>query len=105
MANVYWKQEKKKGLSQEELANSINTKAPVIGRYERDEMKPSIEAAAKIADMLEVSLDWLVGNTDAELNKKNIKRLLDIEKLPEHDQLNIFYTLDNLIKAAKISMM
>jgi transcriptional regulator with XRE-family HTH domain len=46
---------KKKGISQEEVAEKLGTKGPVIGRYERDEMKPSIEAAAKIADLLEVS--------------------------------------------------
>lgn len=51
---------KKKNISQEELAKLLNTKGPVIGRYERDEMKSSIEAAAKMADLLEVSLiTWL----------------------------------------------
>ncbi|MBN2612903.1 MAG: helix-turn-helix transcriptional regulator [Bacteroidales bacterium] len=29
---------KKKGISQEELAEKLNTKGPVIGRYERDEV-------------------------------------------------------------------
>lgn len=33
---------KNKNLSQEEIAKELNTKAPVIGRYERDEMKPSL---------------------------------------------------------------
>jgi len=37
--------------------------------------KPSIEAAAKIADLLNVSLDWLVGHTDLELDKKMIERI------------------------------
>src|SRR3954447_10170632 len=36
----------------------------VIGRYESDEVKPSIEMAAAITDALEVSLDYLIGNTD-----------------------------------------
>jgi ribosome-binding protein aMBF1 (putative translation factor) len=56
----------KKGISQEELAAQLNTKGPEIGRYERDEMKPSIYAATKMAQLLEVSLDWLVGTTDVE---------------------------------------
>ncbi|MFZ1453350.1 MAG: helix-turn-helix transcriptional regulator [Ferruginibacter sp.] len=30
---------KKKGISQEDLAAQLNTKGPVIGRYERDEMR------------------------------------------------------------------
>ena len=36
------------------------------GRYERAEVKPSIEMATKIAEVLEVSLDYLVGKTDLE---------------------------------------
>ena len=36
-------------LSQDDLAKKIGTSAPIIGRYERNEIKPSIEVAAKIA--------------------------------------------------------
>lgn len=72
---------KKKGISQEELAGKLNTKGPAIGRYERDEMKPSIEAASKMAKILEVSLDWLVDNTDAELDTATLNRIQDINKL------------------------
>lgn len=46
----------------------------VIGRYERDEVKPSIEVAAKIAQVLGVSLDYLVDNTDLLLNTDVIKK-------------------------------
>jgi len=31
-------------------------------------MKPFIEVAAKLAEVLEVFLDWLVGHTDLELD-------------------------------------
>ena len=41
-----------KGLSQKELAKLLNTSYSVIGKYERDEMQPSIEAAKKIAKAL-----------------------------------------------------
>ncbi len=34
-----------------------------------------------------------------------MQRLEDIEKLPEEDKLNIFYTIDNLIKAAKLKIL
>lgn len=53
------KARKNKGINQEALAEQFGTNGPAIGRYERDEMEPSIEAAAKMADILEVSLDWL----------------------------------------------
>ena len=45
------------------------------GKYERDEMSLSIDAAKKIADALEVSLDNLVGEgLHNKFNKKTLKR-------------------------------
>lgn len=89
--------------SQDDLAKLIGTSAPIVGRYERDEIKPSIEVASKLADALGVSMDYLLGKSDSMmLDKKNLQRLEDIENLPENDKQNIFYTLDNLIKAAKL---
>jgi len=96
---------KRKGISQEEIAKFLNTKGPVIGRYERDEMKPSIEVAAKMADYLDVSLDFLVGASDEQLDKTTMSRILELQKLPDDDKQHIFYTLDNLIKAAKLKAL
>ncbi|MCB9251863.1 MAG: helix-turn-helix transcriptional regulator [Flavobacteriales bacterium] len=96
---------KRKGISQGDLGKSVGTSGDIIGKYERDEVKPSIEVASKIADTLEVSLDYLLGKISLELDKKTLKRLQDIEKLPEVDKQNIFYTIDGLIKAAKINAL
>lgn len=93
---------KKKKLTQDDLAAALNTKAPVIGRYERDEMKPSIEAATKLAQLLEVSLDWLVGTTDAELDTVTINRIQDINKLSQKDKELVFEFLDSFISNRKI---
>ncbi|MES2731208.1 MAG: hypothetical protein V4714_05645 [Bacteroidota bacterium] len=59
----------------------------------------------KIADVLEVSVDYLVGKTDQLLDKELLKRMLELSKLPEYDQGHIFYALDNLIKAAKLKTL
>lgn len=94
---------KDKKLSQAELGKLSGINGDIIGKYERDEMKPSIETAKKLSDALSVSLDYLVGDGDLKvLDKKTLQRLEDIAKLPEMDKQNIFYTLDNLIKAAKL---
>ncbi|MGB4292180.1 MAG: helix-turn-helix transcriptional regulator [Bacteroidales bacterium] len=42
-----WECREAKGLSQKELAELLNTSYPVIGKYERDKMELSIEAAKK----------------------------------------------------------
>ena len=59
---------KRKNLSQGELGKHVGTSGDIIGKYERDEVKPSIEVASKIADALEVSLDYLVGKTSVEID-------------------------------------
>ncbi|WP_459926371.1 helix-turn-helix domain-containing protein [Flavobacterium covae] len=73
--------------SQDDLAKKIGTSAPIVGRYEREEIKPSIEVASKLADALDVTLDYLLGKSDKmPLDKKNLQRLEEIEQLPDEDK-------------------
>ena len=60
---------KKNKMSQSDLGKRVGTSGDIIGRYERDEVKPSIEVASKIADELNVSLDYMMGKTEFELDK------------------------------------
>lgn len=81
--------------SQEDLAKKIGTSAPIVGRYERDEIKPSIEVAAKIADELGVMVDYLIGSSsNMVFDKKLIKRIEDIESLPEEEKKKIYELID-----------
>jgi len=94
---------KQKKLSQSELGKSANISGDIVGKYERNEMKPSIDTAKRLADALEVTLDYLVGDGDLKaLDKQTLKRLEDIDNLDDEDKYNILYTLDNLIKASKL---
>jgi len=61
-------------------------------------MKPSIEAAANMAQILDVSLDWLVGHTDFELDKKMIQRIQQVTKMSPKDREHVFAMLDAFIK-------
>ncbi|WP_222429125.1 helix-turn-helix domain-containing protein [Chitinophaga polysaccharea] len=72
---------KQKKLTQTELGDNVGTSRDIIGKYERDETKPSIEVAAKIADVLDCSLDYLIKdiNPEDELAKK-IEQLSPINK-------------------------
>ena len=92
---------KKRKISQEELAKRLSVHAPIIGRYERGEVKPSVEIAAKIAKALDVSLDYLVGNSDAELDQKLANTIIDIQKLNEKDKNHIIVTINALLRDAK----
>ena len=77
---------KKKGLSQADLGKAIGTSGDMIGIYERDEVKPSIEVAVKIADALDISLDYLVGKTKMELDADALRRLEDIAALSDENK-------------------
>lgn len=57
--------------------------------------------AVKIAQALEVSLDYLTGNSDVELDKATLDRVQEVTKLTEKDKDYIFVTLDALIRDFK----
>jgi transcriptional regulator with XRE-family HTH domain len=61
---------KQKGLNRNELGKIVGTSGAVIGRYERDEITPSVEIAKKMADALDVSLDYLAGSTNFVIQEK-----------------------------------
>jgi len=92
---------KRKSLSQGDLGKAIGTSGDIIGRYERDEVNPSIEVVIKIADQLEVSIDYLVGKTDLLLDSGLTKRITDIQKLDEDERKHVFALLDAFIRDSK----
>lgn len=83
------------------LTASLDQIGDAIGRYERNEVRPTIEMATKIAQALEVSLDYLVGNTDIEIDKFTLDRIQEINKLSDENKEHIFITLDALIRDFK----
>ena len=97
-----------KNFSQKELAKLFDTSHTTIGKYERDEMVPSIEAAKKLAKILGTTVGYLLGETEqANLfkDKKMLDRLQDLTNLPTKERDCIITTIDHFIKAAKINMM
>jgi len=95
---------KEKGLSREELAKMIGTSGPIIGRYERGDMMPSVEIATKIADALQVSLDFLVGKSSLIVKDHSmLERLEDIATLPQTKRSELFNVLDAYIRDFKTS--
>jgi transcriptional regulator with XRE-family HTH domain len=92
---------KRRNLSQSDIGKRIGINGDAYGRYERNEVKPTIEMAVKISQALEVSLDFLTGNSDIELDKATLDRVQEITKLSEKDKDYIFVTLDALIRDFK----
>ena len=92
---------KKKGLSQAELGKMIGTSGDVVGRYERGDISPSIEVVSKIADALEVSVDYLIGKTRMELNKDTLRRIEDISALPQENKNFVLNLIDMALRDFK----
>src|ERR1700729_1256800 len=80
---------------QDDLAKKIGTSAPIVARYERNEITPSIDVAAKIAEALNVTVDYLVGQSESMVIDKNlVRRMEDIEALPTEEKDKVYYFID-----------
>ncbi len=93
---------KKQGISQTALAEQLGIHKNVLGRYERNEVLPSIDIAYKIANILDVSLDYLIGKVDVQMDKITRDRILEVSKFNEEDKAHIFSVIDAFIAKRKI---
>ena len=92
---------KRKSLSQSEVGKRIGINGDAYGRYERNEVRPTIEMAVKIAQAFQVSLDYLTGTTDIELDRATLDRIQEVTKLSDKDREYIFVTMDAMIRDFK----
>ena len=93
---------KQKGWSQGELAKQIKASREAIGKYERNEAVPSVETAKNIADVFEVSLDYLAGAVlKPSFDKRMVERLEDFELLAVEDKKHLLALLDAFLRDAK----
>ena len=91
-----------KSWSQTDLADNSGVSRVMIGKYERGEASPSIEAAKKIADAFEVSMDYLVGEgVNVAFDKQTLTRLQELEDLDEGKKKTLFDLIDTYIRDAK----
>lgn len=71
---------KDKGFTQKQLAEALNTTVSAISHYERGTREPSLDMLVQMTKILGVSVDYLVGSTDANIlpqvmNKTYCKRV------------------------------
>ena len=93
---------KLKNLSQSQLAKNIEVSREIIGRYERNDATPSIDVAKRIAEALDVSLDYLVGNSEQKLDTDTRNKIQEINKLKPEDKKMVFTFLDAFITKTKL---
>jgi transcriptional regulator with XRE-family HTH domain len=88
--------------SQTDLADKSGVSRVMIGKYERGEAVPSIEAAKKVADALGVSMDYLVGEgINSQFDKQTLRRLQDLSLLEEDKKRTVLDMIDTYIRDHK----
>ena len=69
-----------RGLKQKEIAKVLNVAVSTVSNYETDSHEPDLSNLCKLADLLGVSTDYLLGRTD-------IKESMNVLKEPIHENL------------------
>ena len=85
--------------SQTDLANYSGVSRAMIGKYERGEAVPYIDAAKRIADAFDVSFNFLLGEgQNAKFNNNTVKQLHDIEYLNPTIKDKLFFLIYTVIR-------
>lgn len=88
--------------SQAELAERIKASREIIGKYERGENMPSLEMTLKIAEIFNVTVDYLLGKGEyASYDKKTVERLNSIQKMDKRTKDILFDVIDTYIQNFK----
>jgi transcriptional regulator with XRE-family HTH domain len=90
---------KTRGLTQEELAEKVQTTKGTISNYENNHSSPPNEMLSMLADVLDVSTDWLLGRVDDDgmLSEKSLDELLQA-KIDDPDD---YFFLDGYLEASE----
>jgi transcriptional regulator with XRE-family HTH domain len=96
---------KQRGYTQVELAEKIGSRQALITAYETDRRALSAEMAVRFAVAMEVSTDELLHpkirkKSTAQPSLKVMRRMEQIEQLPENKQSFILTALDSLLRGA-----
>ena len=91
---------KKKGLSQDDMAERLGILTRTYGSLERSEREPNFDMTKKIAEMFDVSIDSLIGKEE-RTKKEILRRVQDLKDLPEDQLQKILEYADFIMKSEK----
>lgn len=84
---------KEKKLSQEELGKVLNINLRTVAYYESGERTPSPETLSQMADLFEVSVDYLMGRTNIS-NYNMFSNLIPFDELSSEAQKEVLCFFD-----------
>lgn len=92
---------RKAGISQAELADTVEASRDIIGKYERGSHSPSADMAIKLASALNVTVGFLLGVEDAQaIDEDTLNRLRALEKLDPKTKKTVLEVLDTFLRDA-----
>ncbi len=97
-----------KGISQNEVAKLLGTNHSIIGKYERDEVKPTVDVVKKLAETLDTTVGYLLGETQDQnilKDQEMLKRLNDIAAFSSEEKAHILFALDAMITKVKLKTL
>lgn len=99
---------KDRGFTQAELAEKMGLVQTVVSDYERGKLRPNPEVLAKYAQTLLVSADEILGLKPVQkaigsTDRRFLRRLKAIDKLPKRDQDALLRTIDAFLQARRAS--
>jgi transcriptional regulator with XRE-family HTH domain len=97
---------KERGITQQEMAELLSTSQPIVSDYERGELRLHGELIVKIAGILGVSGDELLGlervsRSSAVSNRRLARRIQQIDQLPKRDQEALLRTIDAFLSKSR----
>ena len=97
---------KERGITQQEMAELLGTSQPIVSDYERGELRLHGELIMKIAGILGVSGDELLGlervsRSSAVSNRRLARRIQQIDQLPKRDQEALLRTIDAFLSKSR----
>ncbi len=95
---------KDRGFTQVELASKMGIIQSLVSDYERDRIRPYPEMLARFALNLDATIDEIVGlqrpkaKEAPPLNRRFLRRLQQVDKLPKRDQEALLRTIDAFLR-------
>jgi len=94
-----------RGITQAELADMLEVAQPMISGYERDTLRLHGELIVKLTRILSVTADELLGlehttSTVPVKNKRLLRKIQDLDRLPRRDQEAVLRTIDAFLQKA-----
>ncbi len=97
---------KERGITQVEMAELLGVSQPNVSDYERGELRLHGELLVKLAAILKVSADEILGleqarPTRAPRDRRLLRRLQDLDRLSKRDRDALMRTLDAFLAKAQ----